>query len=111
MAAALAEMGSPRRCGPPTPPCSRPELTWAPSYALVTTMAMRPDQPLDSARFVREEVVDVLAEAMWALLCADRWPGVRRHDAGGPAAGSPAAQDAAQARPRAPCGATAATRP
>lgn len=46
-------------------------------------MARRPDQQ-DSqhpardraaARFAREEVADVLAEGLWALLCAGRWPG------------------------------------
>ena len=28
-----------------------------------------------AARFAREEVADVLAEALWSLICAGRWPG------------------------------------
>ena len=31
----------------------------------------------DGTRFAREEVVDVLAEGLWSLILADRWPGVR----------------------------------
>jgi hypothetical protein len=28
-----------------------------------------------AARFAREEVADVLAEGLWSLICAGRWPG------------------------------------
>lgn len=28
-----------------------------------------------AARFARDEVADVLAEALWSLICAGRWPG------------------------------------
>lgn len=61
-------------------------------------MARRPDQQ-DSqhpardraaARFAREEVADVLAEGLWALLCAGRWPG-----SGGSGGAPPAAAIAA----------------
>jgi hypothetical protein len=61
-------------------------------------MATRPDQQ-DSqhpardraaARFAREEVADVLAEGLWALLCAGRWPG-----SGGDGGAPPAATVAA----------------
>lgn len=61
-------------------------------------MARRPDQQ-DSqhparnraaARFAREEVADVLAEGLWALLCAGRWPG-----SGGGGGAPPAAAVAA----------------
>jgi len=31
----------------------------------------------DVTHFAREEVVDVLAEGLWSLILADRWPGVR----------------------------------
>jgi len=31
----------------------------------------------DGTRFAREEVVDVLAEGLWSLILADRWPGVQ----------------------------------
>lgn len=36
--------------------------------------AARPDRK-SAARFAREEAADVLAEALWSLLCAGRWPG------------------------------------
>lgn len=61
-------------------------------------MARRPDQQ-DSqhpardraaARFAREEVADVLAEGLWALLCSGRWPG-----SGGSGGAPPAAAVAA----------------
>ena len=40
-----------------------------------------------AARFAREEAADVLAEALWLLLCAGRWPkgGVEAHRAPGAA--------------------------
>ena len=28
-----------------------------------------------AARFARDEVADVLADALWSLICAGRWPG------------------------------------
>jgi len=28
-----------------------------------------------AVRFAREEAADVLAEALWSLICAGRWPG------------------------------------
>ena len=28
-----------------------------------------------AARFARDEVADVLAEALWSLICVGRWPG------------------------------------
>jgi len=62
-------------------------------------MARRPDQQ-DSqhpardraaARFAREEVADVLAEGLWALLCAGRWPGSGGRGSGAPPAAAVAA--------------------
>lgn len=43
-----------------------------------------------AARLAREEVADVLAEGLWALLCAGRWPG-----SGGSGGAPPAAAVAA----------------
>lgn len=66
------------------------------------------DHRTSPVRFVREEVVDIFAEALWSLLCAGRWPsgsdGVRLVALTGPTS-APATR---QARPGAPCGATGA---
>ena len=37
-------------------------------------MTARPDRK-SAAHFARDEAADVLAEALWSLLCAGRWPG------------------------------------
>jgi hypothetical protein len=34
-----------------------------------------------AVRFAREEAADVLAEALWSLICAGRWPGSGACDA------------------------------
>jgi hypothetical protein len=68
------------------------------------------DHRTSPVRFVREEVVDILAEALWSLICAGRWPSTRGNGARLPATVSTAAGQARHAPPppRAPCGATGA---
>jgi hypothetical protein len=66
------------------------------------------DHRTSPVRFVREEVVDIFAEALWSLICAGRWPSTRGNGARLPATVSTAAGQAGKAPPRAPCGATGA---
>jgi hypothetical protein len=40
-----------------------------------STPAVTPDERVAAVRFAREEAADVLAEALWSLICAGRWPG------------------------------------
>jgi len=37
-------------------------------------------EPRRNARFARAEVVDVLAEGLWSLILAGRWPGAAGPD-------------------------------
>lgn len=41
----------------------------------------RPAERQAAARFARDEAADVLAEALWSLICAGRWPGARTGEA------------------------------
>jgi len=36
--------------------------------------APSPSERAAAVRFAREEAADVLAEALWSLICAGRWP-------------------------------------
>lgn len=40
-----------------------------------STLALAAADRAAAVRFAREEAADVLAEALWALICAGRWPG------------------------------------
>ena len=40
-----------------------------------STPAVTPAERAAAVRFAREEAADVLAEALWSLICAGRWPG------------------------------------
>ena len=42
------------------------------------------DERQAAARFARAEVVDVLAEGLWSLILAGRWPGAADGDGRGP---------------------------
>lgn len=44
------------------------------------------DERKAAARFARAEVVDVLAEGLWSLILAGRWPGAADGDGRGPSA-------------------------
>ena len=50
------------------------------------------DERRAAARFTRAEVVDVLAEGLWSLILAGRWPGAADSDARGPIISSDNAQ-------------------
>ena len=45
-----------------------------------------------AVRFARAEVVDVLAEGLWSLILAGRWPGAADGDGRGPSTSSDTAQ-------------------
>jgi hypothetical protein len=40
-----------------------------------STQAVTAAERAAAVRFAREEAADVLAEALWSLICAGRWPG------------------------------------
>ena len=50
------------------------------------------DERRAAARFARSEIVDVLAEGLWSLILAGRWPGAADSDGRGPSTSSDTAQ-------------------